>query len=65
MPAVEGLSAVPVLIESGMARLMLGDNPDLPYFDAKTNRWIVPFARLHAAWVQRYKADDGVAALGC
>ena len=61
MMAGEGLSLVPVRIEAGMARLMLGENPELPYYDARRSRWVVPSGHLHAAWVERYEADVGVA----
>ncbi|MBN9119965.1 MAG: TIGR03986 family CRISPR-associated RAMP protein [Planctomycetes bacterium] len=54
--AGEGLSVVPVRIENGRARLMLGSNPDLPAFDRRRDRWVVPGGLLHAAWVARYEA---------
>ncbi len=61
MMAGEGLSLVPVRIEAGMARLMLGENPELPYYEAGRSRWVVPSGHLHAAWAERYEADVGVA----
>ena len=58
MTAREGLSVVPVRIEDGKARLMLGTNPDLPEFKIHLNRWVLPGGLLHAAWVSRYEVDS-------
>ena len=60
MSAGEGLSVVPVRIQDGRAHLMLGTNPNLPYFDnrPRVNRWVVPDGLLHAAWVLRYNPDQ-------
>jgi CRISPR/Cas system CSM-associated protein Csm3 (group 7 of RAMP superfamily) len=61
MEAGEGLGLVPVRMENGQARLMLGTNPHLPTWDHRKGRWEVPHGRLHAAWVARYKATGGAA----
>jgi CRISPR-associated protein (TIGR03986 family) len=59
MSAGEGLSVIPVRIEGGKAQLMLGTNPQLPYFNGKSNRWMVPESLLHAAWIERYSTNRG------
>ena len=58
MNAGEGLSLVPVRIEVGAARLMMGTNPEYPTYDTYLKRWLVPGGLLHAAWSQRYRADS-------
>jgi len=61
MNAGEGLSLVPIRMESGQARLMFGTNPNVPSFDHRRGRWTVPGSLLHAAWVRSYRLDGGPA----